>query len=92
MQMDNMSDDVFAKVKAILAEALEQDELVLTPETKLDDTLGLDSFGIISLFMSVEGVFGVRFTMDDICRLTTVGGVVDGIVSRLPPSGDAHVS
>jgi len=42
--------------------------------------------------MSVEGTFGVRFTMDDICGLTTVGSVVDGIVSRLPRSGDPDVS
>ncbi len=75
--------DLLIKIQAVLREVSEQDGLVVTPETRLEDIENLDSFGLITLFMSIEGTLGVRFAIDEISTMTTVGRVLDAIGERL---------
>ena len=77
------TNEILAKVETILGEALEEKHLALKPETLLEDIPNLDSFGVITLFMSIEGTFGVRFSMDDITGMKTIGDVLTAISSRL---------
>lgn len=79
-----MSDDkVLLEVRRLLTETLERDLPTLLAETRLEDIQNLDSIGLITLFLTVEGAFGVRFTTDEMSAMRTIGDIVAGVSSQL---------
>ena len=73
------SNDIVIGIETILAEDLEIKPQGLTAQTRLEDIANLDSFGVITLFMSIEATFGVQFTTDQITSMKTVGDIIDRI-------------
>ncbi len=83
----NMSrDDVTAKVKTIVAEALHAQKMAnqMTEETYLEN-LGLDSLNIVDILLGIETEFGIIFDEDelDLAPLETIGTLVSFVMENL---------
>ncbi len=50
---------------------------VLTPQARLDESLGCDSLDVIELLMAMEDVFDVAFSPEEDAAVTTVGDLLD---------------
>ncbi len=81
-------DDVLALIRERLAEILEIDETLITPEASFVDDLNADSLALIELVEALEGDIGERtvgfsFDDEDLADLRTVGDAVDYVVARI---------
>jgi len=82
-------DEVYAKVKKVIAEVFKKEENELTLETKIIDDLGAESLDIITLLMEFEDTFERKIPDEDVEGLVTVGDTVRYIVKMLAaPSQD----
>lgn len=75
-------DQLQSEIEKIVSDALETKTSELRAETRLDEIESLDSFGIITLFMSLEERFGLQFTTDEIIGLKTIGEIVSEVAKR----------
>ena len=73
-------DDVFAKVKEVIAEVFSIDENELSMETKIVDDLGAESLDIITLLMEFEDAFDKKIPEEDAEKLLTIGDAVNYIM------------
>ncbi len=76
-------DQVFEKVKAIIIDLLGVDEGDIVPEASFRDDLGADSLDLVELIMAFEDEFGGRISDEDARSITTVGGAVEYIQTRM---------
>jgi acyl carrier protein len=78
-----MSNDVEARVKAIIADILSIDEDQLTSEAKFREDLGADSLDLVELIMALEDEFGGRISDEDARQITTVGEAVNYVANQM---------
>ncbi len=71
-----MSQDIFERVRKIVAEQLGIDESEITPESHFIDDLGADSLDTVELVMALEEEFGLEVPDEDAEKIQTVGDVV----------------
>ena len=74
---------MFETVKKVLAEQLEVDPALITPDTDIMDDLGADSLDLVELVMSLEERYDIVLTDDTTATVRTVGQVVkmlEGII------------
>jgi len=76
-------EEIQARVEGLIAEATQRTPAGLTGETKIAEIEGLDSFAVITLFMSIEGILAVQFTTDEIQSMNTLGEIVTGVSAKL---------
>lgn len=83
-------DDVAAKVKTIVAEALHAQKMVnqMTENTYLEN-LGLDSLNIVDILLGIETEFGITFDEDelDLAPLQTIGTLITFVKDNLETNG-----
>lgn len=68
---------MFETVRKVLAEQLEVDPGLITPETDIIGDLGADSLDLVELVMSLEEHYDIVLTDDKTANVRTVGQVVD---------------
>jgi acyl carrier protein len=71
------------QLTALLREFFRQDSFEFTPSTALKDVPGWDSLAHVNLMRSLETEFGVRFTVRDMVKMTTIGSIRSVIESKL---------
>ncbi|MFP4343645.1 MAG: acyl carrier protein [Anaerolineales bacterium] len=81
-----MSNDVEARVKAIIADILSIDEAELTADAKFREDLGADSLDLVELIMALEDEFGGRISDEDARQITTVGEAVNYVGNQMQES------
>lgn len=74
---------MFETVRKVLAEQLEVDPALITPETDIIDDLGADSLDLVELVMSLEEHYDIVLTDDKTANVRTVGQVVSMLDSIL---------
>jgi len=78
-----VEDEIFAKVKKLVAEELNVDESEVTPEATFQDDLGADSLALVELIMAIEEKFEIENIPDeDAEQIKTVQDAVDYIARR----------
>lgn len=60
-------------LQVVFQEVFDDDELLVTPETKASDVAEWDSLMHVNLILAVEREFGVRFTSMEVATLVDVG-------------------
>ena len=78
-----MNQEIFEKVRDIVAELLDIDPETITPESKFQADLGADSLDLVELIMEFEEQFGGEISDEDAQKITTVGEAVKYVEERM---------
>ena len=73
---------ILEKLTELLQDVLDDDDIVLRPETTARDVPGWDSLINVRFIMAVEQAFKVRFAAAESARLKNVGELVALVQSR----------
>jgi acyl carrier protein len=74
---------IFAKLTQIFRDTLENDSIVLTPQTVADDVPGWDSMNHIFLVVETERAFGIKFQTAEMEELKNIGDLAHLIGRKL---------
>lgn len=74
-------DEVFGKVRKVVAEVFKVEEAQISPTTKFMDDLKAESLDIITLLMEFEEAFDKRIPDEDAEKLVSVEDAVKYILS-----------
>ena len=75
--------EIMDKVNEIFRDVFDDDTLVITDSTNSDDIEDWDSLEHISLVVSMENEFNLKFDLKEVNKLANVGEMVDLIASKL---------
>lgn len=78
-----MREEVMKKVTDIFRDVFDDDDLVITDSTNSGDIEDWDSLEHISLIVSMEKEFNLKFDIKEVNKLENVGQMIDLIVSKL---------
>lgn len=78
-----MSDDVNARVTAIIVDLLGVDDEQVVPEARFREDLEADSLDLVELIMAFEEEFGGEISDDEAQKITTVGEAVTYISTQM---------
>ncbi|MCX7716602.1 MAG: acyl carrier protein [Endomicrobia bacterium] len=81
-----MTEDITAKVKAIIAESLGVDVNEVTEQASFVNDLGADSLDTVELVMALEEQFGIEIPDEDAEKIQTVGQAIEYIKNKLEQS------
>lgn len=81
-----MTEDITAKVKAIIAESLGVDINEVTEQASFVNDLGADSLDTVELVMALEEQFGIEIPDEDAEKIQTVGQAIEYIKNKLGQS------
>ena len=76
-------DDIFARVKKIVAEQLEVEPSDVTPEANFANDLHADSLDTVELVMALEEEFDIEIPDEAAEKITTVQACVDYISTHI---------
>ena len=74
--------DVFDKLIPIFRNVFDDDELIIVETTKAADIDEWDSLAHIRLVLTIEKVFELRFTTEEISNLANVGDMAKLIMKK----------
>ncbi|MBS0333968.1 MAG: acyl carrier protein [Proteobacteria bacterium] len=74
---------VLEKLTELLQDVLDDDDIVLRPETTARDVPGWDSLANVRFILAVSQAFNVRFAAAESARLKNVGELVALVRSRI---------
>ena len=75
-------DELFKKMKGIIADKLSISEDQITEQAAFIDDLGADSLDTVELVMALEDEFGLDIPDEDAEKLTTVGKAMDYVLGH----------
>lgn len=81
-----MTEDIAAKVKAIIAESLGVDINEVTDQASFVNDLGADSLDTVELVMALEEQFGIEIPDEDAEKIQTVGQAIEYIKNKVSQS------
>ncbi|MFZ0885620.1 MAG: acyl carrier protein [Candidatus Acidiferrales bacterium] len=78
--------DLLARLEPVFRDVLDNPGLRLSADTSASNLEGWDSLAHVNLVFAIEQEFGVRFTLEELEHLRTVGDIVD-LMERKMASG-----
>ena len=79
-----MSEDaIWKRLRKVVVEVFDDDEVLLEPSTTAADVDGWDSISNIELMIALEQEFRIRFNTGEMAALANVGQLVERISTRL---------
>jgi acyl carrier protein len=76
-------DDIFEKVKGIIADKLGVEPTSITEDSSFIDDLGADSLDVVDIVMAFEDEFGIKVADEELEKFSTVKDVVEYIKSKM---------
>lgn len=73
----------FEKLQKIIAEVLNTDTELITPDTTFIDDLGADSLDVFQIVMGIDEEFGIEIPSEEVEKIVTVGDAVEQIKKAL---------
>lgn len=77
------TEEIYSQLTPIFQEELDNDQIVISPETTADDIEEWDSLTHIQLIVAIEKFFKIRFTSNEIQSWNNVGEMVSSIEEKL---------
>ena len=75
-------EEVSKKVQDIFRDVFDDDSLIITDATNSSDIEDWDSLEHISLVVTMENEFDMKFDIKEVNKLENVGGMIDLIMSK----------
>ena len=75
-------DEVYERIREVLAERLSVEESDLTEEANFQEDLGADSLDLVEMIMELEDQFGIKIPDEDAQQIQTVGQAVEYVTSH----------
>ena len=75
-------DEVFERIREVLAERLSVEETDITEEANFQEDLGADSLDLVEMIMELEDQFGIKIPDEDAQQIQTVGQAVEYVTSH----------
>ena len=76
--------EIFAKVRGLIADEFRMDEDSITMETSFEEDLGADSVDLVEFVMAMEDEFDIgEIEEDELAELKTVGACVNFLAEKL---------
>jgi acyl carrier protein len=75
-------DEVFERIKEVLAERLSVEEADINEEANFQEDLDADSLDLVEMIMELEDQFGIKIPDEDAQKIQTVGQAVDYVTSH----------
>lgn len=75
--------DILSNLQGIFHDVFDDDSLVLTRKTSFEDIEEWDSLAQVSIVVSCESEFGIKFDLNEIVQLKNAGDIVDKVESKL---------
>jgi acyl carrier protein len=75
-------EEVFERIKEVLADRLSVEEANITEEANFQEDLDADSLDLVEMIMELEDQFGIKIPDDDAQKIQTVGQAVDYVTSH----------
>jgi acyl carrier protein len=75
-------DEVYERIREVLAERLSVEEPDITEEANFQEDLGADSLDLVEMIMELEDQFGIKIPDEDAQQIQTVGQAVDYVTSH----------
>jgi len=76
-------DEVLAKVQEIFRDVLDNEEIVLTPQTTANEVEDWDSLSHIQLIVAIEKKFKIKFNSKEILSWNNVSEMTECIEGKL---------
>lgn len=80
--------DIFNRIKKIIAEHLDIEEAKIVLEASLTDDLGADSFDTVELIMALEEQFEIEISDEEAQEILTVKHAVDFVNKKIAKKED----
>ena len=82
-----MKDGVFERVRGLAADVFDVPRHGLGPDTSPEQVAAWDSIRHLSLVLALESQFDLRFDLDEVVGMTTLGRIADLVTAKLghPP-------
>jgi acyl carrier protein len=77
-------EEIFALIRAHLAEELEVDPDRIEEGTRFREDLEADSLDLVGLLVELEDQYGVKIPDEEAARITTVGQAADYVAAHTP--------
>ena len=74
---------MFERVKEIIEEQLNLDGVEITEASRFKEDLQADSLDLFELVMAFEDEYGVEIPSEDLEKITTVGSVIEYMLSLI---------
>ena len=85
---ESIDEELFQKVKSILAKQLEVKADKISLESKITDDLGDDSLDTVELVMALEDTLGIEIPDEDAEKILTVRQIVEYLQKIKPGNQD----
>ena len=79
---DMSKEEIFTKIRDILADNFEVDKEKITDETNFTSDLDADSIDLVEFILQLEDEFGAEISDEDAEKLKTVGDAVNYIADH----------
>jgi acyl carrier protein len=74
--------EIYPRLTRIMRDVLDDDSLVLTPETTAHDVKEWDSVNHVTLIVAIEEAFGIKFKSAELEKMKNVGQLVEQIQKK----------
>ncbi|HEX2959779.1 MAG TPA: acyl carrier protein [Chitinispirillaceae bacterium] len=68
--------EILERINNVCRDVFDIENLVVTIDTKMEDVDGWDSLSKVNLIASLAEEFSIKFSMEDVGKMETIGGIV----------------
>jgi len=79
---ESKKQELFARIRPIIAKQLGIDEAKITLQSKLNEDLGADSLDSVQVIMALEEEFGIEILDEDAEKIKTIEDIVRYLTDR----------